>query len=152
MLLPLGRALPLTLCLFVCLFVLAMSFPFLVALGLFLTQVAAMMDPLPSALSKCRIPLKFYSLSSFKSRILCYSLSSFKSRILCVHPSFKEWRVLKIRHDKESKERYLLLLYLLIDSEACSLEKSVHFFPQLCNCFKVPPSPPLNHCNRGVFS
>ncbi|KAK2551274.1 hypothetical protein P5673_027864 [Acropora cervicornis] len=27
-----------------------MSFPFLVALGLFLTQVAAMMDPLPSAL------------------------------------------------------------------------------------------------------
>ena len=35
-----------------CLFVLAMSFPFLVALGLFLTQVAAMMDPLPSALSE----------------------------------------------------------------------------------------------------
>ena len=140
MLLPLGRALPLTFCLFVCLFVLAMSFPFLVALGLFLTQVAAMMDPLPSALSKYRIPLKFYSLSSFKRRILC------------AHPSFKEWRVLKIRHDTESKERYLLLLHLLIDSEACSLEKPVHFFPQFSNCFKVPSSPPLNDCNRGVFS
>lgn len=140
MLLPLGRAPPLTFCLFVCSFVLAMSFPFLVVLGLLLTQVAAMMDPLPSALSKCRIPFKFYSLSSFKSRILC------------VHPSFKESRVLKIRHDKESKERYLLLLYLLIDSEACSLDKSVHFFPQLCSCFKVPPGPPLNDCNRGVFS
>lgn len=51
-------------------FFLAMWFPFLVALGLFHTQVAAMIDPLPSALSEWTTPIKVYSLSSFKSRIL----------------------------------------------------------------------------------